>query len=298
MVQTAGRMSHQKYARVVFDWAESYQSEELVNQTTGTLWRWILNRPGCNVAALNTGVAPLGSLTERPCFSSANNTGTGHQPYLWDQISSDFDEYRIYGAKWTLYLTNTNGPPTDAEAAGGSDRMQNISVIVGVSQLMHETSGTDLNMSTNHLLNVGAYREGRDPAFKSLQLKPLESKSVSGYVDMKKFLRRGFYGNVNEMVEEYPWYKAAATPTETTTIGDEDQNQPYYGWGSADVSNVYQNETDTTWVTATYGRAPQCCFLNLMAAGEYTANLHNLRIGIHVKLYCEFRRNDPIYDQS
>lgn len=298
MVMHANRVSHNKYARVCFQWMEAYAPTTDQHETVGTITRWILNRPGPNVSAvLNDGVSPKADeLVERNAFGGNANFGSAHQPYLWDQISADYDEYRVYGCKYKLTLSHIGGKAIKDSTAQAVD--EPISICVGVTQLIYDNSGPlNINMETDHLTNVPVYREGKDRTWKFFTLYPGQTKTVTGYVNFKKFLKPGNYNNENEQLNQYPWFSVASTLTETDPIGDENQNQPYYGW-TAKVSNIKETHGGIDWDDATYGRAPQCAFLTLMHCEQSNAVGNDLQLALTCKQYVEFKRADPVYAQS
>ncbi len=288
MYMEAEDISHAKYQRVRFHWSEAY---DRIRPSTdrGHLYAWVLNRPGPNVV---TGTISADQLTERVLYSTDGNHGGNHQPYLWDQITADFGEYRCYGAQYKLTVKNIGTRNT-------SDT-DHIYVAVGVSQEKYSVAPTALvGFDTDHQKNQILYIEGRHPEWKRLTLSAQESRTFSGHVDMRRFLKRHRYNNQNEGLEAYSWLKADAGPTETTVIGDEVQNQPYYGWGSATVSNVtLAGPADATNVVASYGRAPQCCFLFLSAVCDQSGTDKIFEVSLSVNQKFEFRRLDPQYIQS
>lgn len=304
--KAAQSISHRKYGKVKFNWNEMYAAKT-VTTDTGLIVPWILNRPGANVfdvTAFATSFSDHHTLSQRNVYNTDGAHGAGHQPYLWDQISPDYDQYRVYGAQYKLNIKNVSSRRVVTQDAAAEDlSTHHLYLASAVTQEKFAAFPSALNFDADHASNQPMYVEGRHPEWKRVKLAPGESHTFRGYVDVKRLLKPGAYNNRNEMLSQYPWFSADTTPAQTTTIGDEDQNQPYYGWTgvAATVSNVTENgPADAANVTASYGRAPQACFLYLLAStSEQDVNLTiKMECSLSVKYFVEFKRQDPVYVQS
>lgn len=291
MSTPAKAYSHKRYNKISFNWAEQYALQTVSTYAaSGTvLYGWVLNRPGCNTTVFPE--VSKSTLTENP--AAVGNFGASHQPYLWNEVIADFDEYRIYGCKYVLHIQNCT---TDS----GARLDDQINVAVGVTQERFSSTGpaTEYDMSADHDDNQAIYMEGRHKEWRRRTLQAGETMTLKGYVNFKKLLKPSKHNNRNDALESYPWFRADETPSETAVIGDDAQNQPYYGWTPAKCANIEENSGDAAWVDATYARAPQCGFLYLWASSEKAQTEPGLRISLSVTQYIEFKRGDPQYSQS
>lgn len=303
MVVAAKAVSHRKFMRTKHNWSEAYTGVT-ASVDDGELYGWVLNRPGPNVAGHGTGsgteIAP-NFFTERPVYSTAGNWGDQHQPYLFDQISADYSEYRVYGVKYKLTVSNTHD----------SDEDRDIYVAVGVTQELHEdpASASTHSFTTNHIDNQPEYIEGRHPEWRRKTLHQGKSATFEGYINVRKFLKKPAYNNTNEQLEVFPWYEVPDTgnPSYSLVIGTEGQEQPYWGWGptlttpagTVRISNITENgPADANWVTATYARAPQACFLYLNVVTDNAGLPPTYKVSLSCVQYIEWKRRDPVYTQS
>ncbi len=307
----ASEISHKKYARIVFNWDEAY-APVAVPADEGQLAGWILNRPGPGVfdAAGENIVASNNDLWfERNIYALSGSWSQGHQPYLWNQIQADYKEYRVYGCKYKFSVKNITSMES---AVSGVGLQSEIYVALGITQQIMVAVPTDTGMNADHISNQPRYIEGRHPEWRRVTLKPGKSHVFTGYVNIRKSLRDGLFRGTNSQADRYPWFKAEAAPLETALVGTDTQNQPYYGWVGATIASVIDPAlsitvdpsvtpiTDVTLqVAAEYGRAPQCCFLYLAYTSDVDSGaVKNLKCSLSVQQYVEFRRTDPVYDQS
>lgn len=291
MATPAKAFSHRRYAKVKFNWAEQYALTSVDTYAINPkLYGWILNRPGANVESLDI-AADIP--TANP--AATGSYGVNHQPYLWDQIQADFDEYKIYGCQYTLTVSNCT---TDNTAVTNSQ----INVAVGVTQERYESGGPTFeeSMSVDHVANQAVYMEGRHPEWQRRTIGPGETAVFKGYVNIPRLLKASKYNNRNDCLQQYPWYEARSSITEQAIIGDNNQCQPYYGWSPAQIANIEEDsDINAVWVTADYARAPQCAFLYLFAAAESTQTTNPpLRFSLSLTQYVKFKRGDPQYGQS
>lgn len=300
MVRPAKAISHKRYDRVKFNWSEAYAPFNAATDD-GNIYGWILNRPGPNLGSNAPGrIHPTTAqgndpqeLVERLLYNTAGNFGESHQPYLFDQVKNNYDEYRIYGCKYKLTVKNTSTTNTV--------NTDDVYVAVGVTQEMHtELADPDKKeFLANHRTNQPRYIEGRHPEWRRKRLKPQQTHSFEGYVSVKHLLKKSAYLNDNDHLSSYPWYRIPANSylQEFGVIGDENQEQPYSGH-TAKIANIKETHGAADWVDATYGRAPQCAFL-YMSVVQPDAGLDDIiEVSLSVVQYIEFKRRDPQWDQS
>lgn len=297
----ANLMSNNRYATVCFNWSEMYAN--VSPTTSGSLYGWVLNRPGPNVQ-FPAFVSP-DALTEHGFYNSPGAWGAGHQPFLWNQVSVDYDEYRVFATQYTLKVENLAGPAIEHPTLGVAH--QNLSTVAcGITQERHANPGVHLSFTADHENTQPEYIEARNPDWRRRIVRPGESVIFKGLVDMKRVLKPHRYNNDNEGLKSYRWFTIPTADgggdvalTESVEIGNEDQNQPYYGWGAgvAGISNVLDTgPANTTFIGKDYGRAPQAVFLYLHM--EQDQNNPDMQVSLSCKQYIEFKKGDVRYGQS
>lgn len=131
-----------------------------------------------------------------------NRTGSGHQPYFYDQYSTFYNRYKVHGCKWFVRLS-------------GCNTLCKVTVVPSNSTTapVDNTDATEMPYAKSTMI--------------AQNTTPIFEKAIKGYVGMKKLYGRKELENKDEAL-------VSASPSETAVLNI----NAYSADGSTTVSSL------------------------------------------------------------
>jgi hypothetical protein len=248
----------------VMPWFERYFCAVDGADSTNIMKRvWVLNRPGSNV---EDGAEELiADAHEQDMINATGSWGLEHQPFGWDQIVNDYNEYRISHVKFTLKVWRHKEQITNGTSGKQHNEYENVNIAWFVSPVPLGDNKLDVQQFTfNHAAHLATVAETGDRRYHFATIPPGKGYKATRFVDIKKVLYsvkpeknikrstdRFAYHEIGDFSGTQPYAFTNNTAYRSNIGSKQTQYQPYWGWRAANGSvwsgvNLY-DKTDGTY---------------------------------------------------